>query len=146
MNLLGNVSDIMTKDLVTVSPRDDMLKAESIFQKYGFHHIPVTDEGKLVGMLSKSDYRFFKRGFGTKPEDEEAEKLRLKSRLIGEIMVTGLAKLAPDDRINVALEVFKENLFHAIPVVDNDRIVGLVSTLDIIKALALDEEAHTSYK
>jgi acetoin utilization protein AcuB len=51
-------------------------------------------------------------------------------------MTKGLAKLDPEDRINVALEIFLVNRFHAIPVVKNEELVGIVTTYDIIKTLA----------
>ena len=50
-------------------------------------------------------------------------------------MTTGLAKLSPEERINVALEVFMANRFHAIPVVDDGDLVGIVTTFDIMKEL-----------
>ena len=59
----------------------------------------------------------------------------MKNHQVESIMTTGLAKLAPTDKILVALKVFKENLFHAIPIVDQDELVGIVTTYDIIKAL-----------
>ena len=144
MNLLENISSIMSKETVTLGPNDDLLKADKLFTDRKFHHLPVIDEGKLVGMVSKSDLLFFKRGFNQEPAVEENE--RLQSRKVGDIMVTRLAKLEPTDRINVALEVFKENLFHALPVVENDRLVGIVTTLDIINALADDKGATSEYK
>ena len=56
-------------------------------------------------------------------------------------MTKGLAKLTPDQRINVALEIFMENRFHAIPVLDeaSGELVGIITTFDIIKALATEE-------
>ena len=65
---------------------------------------------------------------------------------VKDIMTKRLAKLEPTDKINVALEVFKENLFHALPVVEGDKIVGIVSTFDIIKRLAIDAEATAAYE
>ena len=50
-------------------------------------------------------------------------------------MTQGIATLEPNDRINVALQIFMENLFHAIPVVEDDEVVGILTTYDIIKAL-----------
>ncbi|MDX1665798.1 MAG: CBS domain-containing protein [Saprospiraceae bacterium] len=50
-----------------------------------------------------------------------------------------MAKLSPKDRINVALEIFMENRFHAIPVVSDNELVGIVTTFDIIKELASEE-------
>jgi len=46
--------------------------------------------------------------------------------------------LDPNDRINVALEIFMVNRFHAIPVVENDELIGILTTYDIIKALATE--------
>ena len=68
--------------------------------------------------------------------DEMLEKSRLNNYTAEEIMTTGIAKLGPNDRIAVALEVFKENLFHAIPIVEKDELVGLITTFDIIRALS----------
>ena len=56
-------------------------------------------------------------------------------------MTKGLAKLTPDQRINVALEIFLENRFHAIPVVEEQsgELIGIITTFDVIKALASEE-------
>jgi acetoin utilization protein AcuB len=52
-----------------------------------------------------------------------------------DVMTTKLATLESTDRINVAIEIFAENLFHAIPIVDDGALVGILTTLDVIKAL-----------
>jgi acetoin utilization protein AcuB len=51
-------------------------------------------------------------------------------------MTTRLGKVAPDDRINVALEIFIINRFHALPVVEDGDLVGIITPFDIMKALA----------
>jgi acetoin utilization protein AcuB len=61
-------------------------------------------------------------------------------------MTEGVAKLEPYQRVNVALDLFKMNLFHALPVVENDRIIGIVTTFDIIKHLAEDNVAVNTYE
>ncbi|MBK8669766.1 MAG: CBS domain-containing protein [Saprospiraceae bacterium] len=80
----------------------------------------------------------------------EVEKLeddvRLNNYTAKDIMTKKLAKMDPDDKINIALEVFKENLFHAIPVVKDEKIVGIVTTFDIINRLALDSGATATYE
>ncbi len=136
MNLLDPVSSIMTTDIITVSPDDTMKKVEEIFEKEKFHHLPVIWDGHLVGMVSKTDYLFFKRGFSDDSAEARIDLLRLKSRKVKEFMTSGLGHLEPDDRINVALEVFKANLFHAIPIVENGQLKGMVTTFDIINRLS----------
>ena len=146
MNLLDPISKIMRTELVTIGVEDPLIKVHDIFDEHKIHHLPVVDAGKLVGILSKSDFLFFQKGFATDERDQEVEKFRLKSHKVKEIMTTGLAKMEPDERVNVALEIFKENMFHAIPIVEDDRIVGIVTTFDIIQHLANDSEVSANYE
>ncbi|NJM94472.1 MAG: CBS domain-containing protein [Cytophagales bacterium] len=50
------VSRIMTKKIITVSPDDHLETVRAIFENHGFHHIPVVEASKLVGMISYTDY------------------------------------------------------------------------------------------
>jgi len=106
----------------------------------------VTIDDKLLGIISMSDYLFFRRGFLDDRDDEKIEEVRLNNYEVSYIMTKGIATLEPTDKINVALEIFKENLFHAIPVVDEDVLVGIVTTHDIIHHLAKDNKAYAAYE
>lgn len=145
MNLLAPVTSIMQKNIITLQPNDTIKKAEDIFKTHKIHHIPIIENEILIGMLSKSDFLFFKRGFNQDRTEEKWDLFRLKSHQVSEIMTTKLAKLEPTDRINVAIEVFKENLFHALPVVEDHKIVGIITTYDIIKHLAEDKDTVKEY-
>lgn len=136
MDVLAPISKIMSKDLITVSEKDKLSVVKEIFEKHNIHHIPVVRFKSIVGIISKSDYLYFVRGFTQNEEDKFVNESRLKAYTADEIMTTGMAKVEPADRINVALEIFSINRFHAIPVVDNDELVGIVTTHDIICALS----------
>lgn len=142
MNLLAPISTIMTRELVTISPDVSISDIGKLFLKYKFHHLPVVENDQLVGIVSKSDYLFFRRGYSNETVLDEQ---RVNKHKAHEIMVKGIAKLESTDRINVTLEVFKENLFHAIPIVDEDRLVGIVTPIDIIRHLADDKEVTKEY-
>jgi acetoin utilization protein AcuB len=145
MNLLAPVSDIMSKNLITVRPDDKLKKVEDIFQEHKVHHILVAEDEQLVGLISKSDYLFFKRGYNDDSRDDKYDLFRLKVHKVSEIMTTGIAKLEAKDKINVAIEIFKENLFHAIPIVSEGKLVGIVTTFDVIKHLAEDRKIYKEY-
>lgn len=146
MNLLNPVSTIMTPNPISLNPASSISEASEIFSKKRIHHIPVVDDGKLVGMVSKSDYLFFKRGFLDENVDEKIEEIRMNNYEVKHIMTKGIASMEPTERINVALEIFKENLFHAIPIVEEGRLVGILTTLDIIATLAKDNKAYAAYE
>jgi len=145
MNLLDPVSTLMTVNPIRLSPSDPLVKVKTVFENNHIHHIPVVDEGKLVGIVSKSDFLFFKRGFNNTSVIKKMEEIRLNNYVVKDIMTKGLAKLNPTDKINLALEIFTKNIFHAIPIVDGERLVGILTTHDVIKRLSEDKKAITEY-
>lgn len=144
MDLRAPVSSIMSTRLITVGPQDKLNLVKEIFVTHRIHHIPVVRYTQILGIISKSDFLHFIRGIRKSDYDTMIESTRLNHYTAEEIMTKGLAKLEPTDKINVALEVFKENLFHAIPIVDDGKLVGMLTTFDIIRMLA--EEDDTASK
>lgn len=139
MNVLAPVKKIMTTKLITVNPKDKLTAVKEIFDNNKIHHIPVVRYKEIVGIISKSDFLHFLRGFNRNEEDRFVNDARLRVYNAEDIMTSGLAKVNPEDRINVALEVFLENRFHAIPVIEGTELVGIITTFDIIRALAKEQ-------
>ena len=139
MNLLSKVETLISTNLITVHEDDSLAKVEEIFNTHRIHHLPVVYTSRLAGIISKTDFKYFKRGIANSNQSLENTKC-------SEIMTKGVATLSKDDKINVAIEVFKENLFHAIPIMDDDRVVGIVSTHDIMKAISEDNEVINKYE
>ena len=135
MNFTAPISTIMTRKLITVMPSERLTKVKEIFDSSRIHHIPVVKYTTLVGLISRVDLIQFMKGAGHVDFDALIENSRLLSYTAEDVMTTKIATLESTDRINVALEVFAENLFHAIPIVDNGELVGMLTTLDIIKTL-----------
>lgn len=147
MNLIAPVSTIMSSKLTTLGLNDSLEQVKALFDKHSFHHIPVVDKDqRLLGIVSKQDFLYFLHGFSDANQPCEDSVLLLKDTTVQKIMTTGLAKLEPTTRVNVALEVFKENLFHALPVVEDDKLVGIITTYDIINAISNDPIALEDYK
>ncbi len=117
------VKVIMTKDPITVSPDDTLDTATSILKTYKIEHLPVIDENKkLKGILS-----FFDLWELDKTHEE------YKNIKVGDVMTKRVAKLNPDDKVGSVAEIFLENLFEAIPIVDDDNtLVGIVTMLDVV--------------
>ncbi len=138
MNLFAPISSLMTdhKHLVTVSPEESVLKIKEIFDTHKFHHIPVVRFREIVGIISRTDFDHFVGGAYKFDEDRFVNDLRLQRTQAQEIMTSRLGKIAPDDRINVALEIFIINRFHALPVVEDGELVGIITPFDIMKFLA----------
>lgn len=135
----------MTKKLLTVTQDDTVARVDEIFSEHRIHHLPVVDGKKLVGIVSKSDINLLKRKNGESELSKRLQDIQLQHYSVKEIMTAGVATLESTDKINVALEVFMANLFHAIPIVDDGELVGIITTFDIIKNIVKDQEVHLSY-
>ncbi|MFN0016217.1 MAG: CBS domain-containing protein [Saprospiraceae bacterium] len=145
MNAYAPISTIMVTDLVTINPEENLLAVKKIFDTHKFHHLPVVRFRKIVGIISKTDFNHFTGGLH---HSGEANTALLERTKVEDIMTKGIGKLEPDDRINVALEIFSKNWFHALPVVEHDELVGIVTTQDVIKALLNEKpkEPHMVYE
>ncbi len=127
----------MTTKLITVAPGEKLTAVKEVFDNNKIHHIPVVRYRKLEGLISQTDFKHFLRGFNRNEEDRFVNEARMRAYNVEDIMTKGIAKLSPNDRIDVALELFLENRFHAIPVVNEENeLEGILTTFDIIKELA----------
>ena len=117
------VNTIMTKRLITVKPTDNLLQVRQIFMNHSIHHLPVVSGGKLVGILTTYDL--------WKNEIAPAD---YSKALVMEVMTSKVAKISPEDKIGTAAEIFLDNRFHALPVVDESNYLkGIVTSHDVLK-------------
>ncbi|HNB62800.1 MAG TPA: CBS domain-containing protein [Saprospiraceae bacterium] len=116
------LSGIMSTNLITVSPGDKLSVVKDLFRGKRIHHIPVVQNGKLVGLITTADLLWLNR------KHEEYDSI-----LVSEIMTTKLATLEPTDKIGSAAELFLLNHFHAIPVVEDGTLIGIVTSFDVLK-------------
>ena len=116
------LSSIMTKNVITASPDDKLSVARDIFKKNRVHHLPIVHGTRLLGILTT--YDIFKRI----ESRDDYDRLHIK-----DIMTTHVATLEPEDKIGSAAELFLENLFHAVPIVKDGELKGIVTSFDVIK-------------
>ena len=130
------ISQLMTTELKTLSPDDNLLMVEDLFKQNDFHHIPIVDKSqKILGIISRVDFYKMEDSFTifNTVKSRHYNTSIFKSILVGEIMIKQLATLGPGDTAITAMGMFNENLFHAIPVVDKDKkLLGLVTTYDLL--------------
>lgn len=132
MNLQAPVSNLMSTNLITVEATDKLQVAKDIFGTHNIHHLPVMKDEELVGIFSKSDYLYYIRPLDKDSNESYLNDLRLKNYTIAEAMSTRVVSVSSTDSVKMALEVLTENLFHALPVVDDGKLIGIITTHDIL--------------
>jgi CBS domain-containing protein len=130
------VSRIMTAKVTTVSPTDTMDTVRQLLEKGGFHHLPVVEERRLVGLISYTDYlRLIRNVFSNNQEARVNERI-LQATLVKDVMTEHLLCLSPNDTVETALRIFKANHFHSLPIVDEHmHLLGIVTTMDLMRVL-----------
>lgn len=122
------IREIMTENVVTVSPDTSIVEIQEIFAKQSFHHLPVVKTGnKLVGIISRDDLRIFYQNAQPASVDQ-----RIETTCAKDIMTAAPLVLDPDDEIGLAADIFLANKFHALPIVEDDALLGILTTHDII--------------
>lgn len=117
------ISSIMTQKVVTVRPSDSLTAVRKILFEKHLHHLPVVEGRKLVGIITS--YDLVKLG---KCHDEY-DGISVK-----DVMTQKVATLGPNNKIGAAAQVFLENLFHGLPIVNDDHdLVGIITTHDVLK-------------
>lgn len=125
----------MSRQPVFLAPTDTMDVAEKLFRKHGIHHLPVVENGRLKGMVSFTDYlKIIRELFGGAHEARKNDQIK-HAITAHEIMTKNLHSLGPTDTLGDVVRLFKANRFHSIPVVQGERLTGIVTTFDILEML-----------
>lgn len=136
MTVLAKIKEVMTADVISIKSTDTMNMVSVIFNSNEIHHLPVIDqEEKVIGIISKTDYHKIQHGFTLfkSKESKAYNEAIMRSLLAKDVMTKQVVTLTPDSELSVAIDIFKENLFHAIPVVDEqNKLAGILTTYDLI--------------
>ena len=121
------VRDYMTRRLVTLSPGTEILQALNTLVQKDISGAPVVDEsGILVGILTERDC--MKAALNAAYHSEYGG-------VVADFMVSDVISVSPDEGIVALAERFLENRYHRYPVIENDRLVGVISRRDVVRAL-----------
>ena len=129
------VSHIMTTDPYSLNITDRLSHAEILFKRHKVRHLPVVSGDKIIGILSMTDLAriSFVDSYGPQNFNVDTSIYSLFS--LEQIMVRNPTCIAPDTLIKDAAEIFLKSEFHAQPVVENKKLVGIMTTTDLIKYL-----------
>ncbi|MDH3381893.1 MAG: CBS domain-containing protein [Flavobacteriaceae bacterium] len=123
------ITTVMTKNVVCVSSEQSILDVKHIYEKKEFHHhIPVTENDKLVGMISLIDFMYNIAGAGINDDEKVYRDLKVK-----DIMTKHPFYLTSKATIEDVAQVLVKGNYRAVPIVEDGRLVGIVTTADIIK-------------
>ena len=129
------ISQIMTKNVVTISTNDDLVSAEELFKKYRIRHIPVVSGNAILGILSYTDLMRISFADAIDDNEYDVDTMVYNMFTIEQVMVKDVVSVPPTATVKEVAQFLALKEFHALPVVDDGKLVGIVTTTDLIRYL-----------
>ena len=151
-------SDLMTRDVITVGRKASVANAIRLMLDNNVSGLPVLDDGKMIGILTEGDL-LRRSETGTErhrprwleilmgPRRMAGEYVRSHGRKVEEIMTTDLVSVAGDTPLDEVVGLMERRRIKRVPVIEGEVLVGVVSRLDLLRALLCAIEAqHTEHR
>ena len=129
------ISEIMTEDVQAVHKEKKLGDVVDILLEYSVHHVPVLDEGRLVGLVSSTDIMEYTMGALSKLT-QKSDGSGLKQTKCEDIMQSELVTLSINSSVYQAAEILSRGDIHSIPIInDQQNLLGIVTSTDLINFL-----------
>ena len=125
------VNQVMSKDVLTAEKSTSLQDAAQKMNQLNVGCVIVTDESKPVGIVTERD-------FVTKVAAEG----RPLFTEISEVMSSPLITIDPEETIWEASEIMKEKLIHKLPVIEEERVIGVITTSDIVRISSVGSDSQ----
>lgn len=140
-------AEIMTAPVISVGPDATLLEAAQLMLRHRVSGLPVTDAGELVGILSEADFlRRTKNGtegpysllleFLMSSDRPALEYAHAPASKVREVMTRTFVSVSPDTPLDQVMKLMERHCIKRLPVLEEGRLVGIVSRADLLRALA----------
>ena len=133
------VRDLMTRDPITLGPEASVAEALQLCRERDIRHVPIVDKGELVGIVSDRDLT----EASPAPDDPNFEET-LESIRLEDVMSREVVTAHPQDPTGYAAKEMYEKKLDALPVVDDQELLGIVTSTDVMRALVMLTGVHES--
>jgi CBS domain-containing protein len=125
------IRNLMTKEVITLNPSNTLYTAEKRLKKNHIRHIPVIENEKLIGLISLSDLK--RVSFIDAYSKEGTEDTPVYNLLsIKDMMIKNPITVSPESTILEVSKLLASKEFHSLPVVEDEKLVGIVTTTDLL--------------
>ena len=131
--MVGTVRDYMVSEVETLAPDDSLETAVMLERRFRIRHIPILENGELVGMVTDRDLKRALPSPVSGTDQQTFERVVQTTRL-GQIMTRSPMTISPAAPLRDAVQILCEQKFGAIPVVENGKLVGIITGVDVLRA------------
>ena len=136
-----SIDAIMSSTLITVSPTDTLADARSLMQDNRIHHLPVTEDGKLVGLLTLTNVLAATDSFLR----DDQSRIHASEVSVSDVMVVDVATVDVRASLRQAALFLERHQFGCLPVMDDTKLIGIITDTDFVAvAINLLEQLEDS--
>ncbi len=154
---MTTAKDIMTTEVITLSPETDIVQAAKVLLDNGINGAPVVDgKGGLLGILCQSDLVVQQKRLPmptiftlldsyitfTSSKQMEKQVRKIAALTVAEAMTPNPVTIKPDTELETIAGLMVDNHFHTLPVVAEGRLVGVIGKKDVLKTLLYAPKGH----
>lgn len=132
MNKQTTVKEVMSTKLITLHPKDKLQRAKDIFREYNIHHIPICVMNDIRGILSLGDILYLE-GMVLNSFDQFLKDKKSQRTPVEDVMTSNPYCTTSATTLQSAIQIMLDKRVNALPVVDDDELVGLITTHDILE-------------
>lgn len=127
------VSDMMTRFPKVIAGDVSVKEVNEIFERNNVRHLPVVGEqGELLGIISQTDLN--RLVFGSfMPGDSKYDESMMNMLTLDDVMIRNPVSMSPQQTLEECIDVFTIGGFHAVPVVEDGELVGILNVVDVLK-------------
>ena len=130
---IKRVRECMTVDPVTVGPRDSLQKVVELLRRRDIRSVPVVEDGKLIGIVTDRDVRQVAPAYPLFRDEDEIRRYT-ENLTVTAAMTADPMTIASDAPLVEAAKILETYRISALPVVDNQKLVGILSVTDLLRA------------
>ncbi|MEK6710551.1 MAG: CBS domain-containing protein [Nitrospinota bacterium] len=129
------VKEVMSSPVETLDRNDTLSLAEDLMTMKRLRHLPVLEEGRLAGIVTQRD--LFHAGLSTAMGfGSKAQREFMRTVLVKEVMTDEVVTIAPGADVREAARLMLDKKIGCLPVVEKERLVGLISESDLVRLIA----------
>lgn len=129
------ITVIMSDNPITLNSDDDLTTAEELFKIHKIRHIPIVQGRKVIGMLSHTDLLRVSYKDNVEEYETEFDTVLNSEFTIEQVMTKNVAAVSTKTTIEEVAKILSKREFHALPVLEDDELIGIVTTTDLIQYL-----------
>lgn len=128
------VKEVMSRSVITLTPEQTLAEAIGLLRSHGIRHLPVVDGSKLVGIVTDRDVKRATPSVLSGVAREEYDRVLATTKVV-QFMTREPLTVTPGTGLKTAVRIFVEAKVGALPVVEADHLVGILTEIDVLRVV-----------